>query len=204
MKKIRENIFLVLFAISMMFLFSVNVYAYCPLGPDVTEDLHGVLRIFNILAPLLCIVFSIVEFIKAITKGDAEGEMKKVFQRFGKRMIYTFILAFIPVLVDQVMIMAGFWDEDGKCDLNVYQENGASNVWGDDPVTTRSTSTTAASITHRCNSHGMQSCSQDSFCFWTGSQSGGICKPICSYLGIDDCNKQDHCKVTGPSQCSNR
>lgn len=136
MKKIRENIFYILFAFSMLFVFTVNVYASCPLGPDVTEDLHGVLKIFNILAPLLCIVFSIIEMIKALTKGDAEGELKTAAKRFGKRMIYTLLLAFIPVLVDEVMIMAGFWDREGKCDLNVFQENEVQTQNGTTRTTT--------------------------------------------------------------------
>lgn len=182
MKKIRENIFYILFAFSMLFVFTVNVYASCPLGPDVTEDLHGVLKIFNILAPLICIVFSIIEMVKALTKGDAEGELKTVAKRFGKRMIYTLLLAFIPVLVDEVMIMAGFWDREGKCDLNVFQENGVNTV---------NTNPTTAPAGDGCSGLSVSSCNSNSLCTY----HAGACKSICGFYNSRDC-PSDKCAVS--------
>ena len=198
MKKIRENMLLIGFAFVMMFLFVGNVYADCPLGPDVTEDLHGVLKVFNFLAPLLCIVFSIIELIKAITKGDAEGESKVVAKRFGKRMIYTLLLAFIPVLVDEVMTMAGFWNENGKCDLNVFEENGASGVNG-------TTTTKRQSVPDSCALHAIQECNADSLCFWEGPAygTGGSCKPRCGGMNKEDCVKYDYCRVVN-NNCTNK
>ena len=184
MKKMRENIFLALFAFSMLFVFCANVYADCPLGPDVTEDLHGVLKIFNILAPLICIVFSILEMIKAITKGDAEGELKNVAKRFGKRMIYTLLLAFIPVLVDEVMIMAGFWDREGKCDLSVYEENGVDRK--------NSTTRTTAPAGDGCSGLTESQCGSNSACTY----HSGACKSKCGFYDSRDC-PTDSCTVSG-------
>ncbi len=94
-----------------------NVYATCPLGEDVTKDLYGVLKIFQIIAPILCIAYSTFDVIKTVSKGDAEAEMKKVAQKFGKRLIYTILLFFLPILVDQAMQIADVWGVNGTCDL---------------------------------------------------------------------------------------
>lgn len=94
-----------------------NVYATCPLGEDVTKDLYGVLKIFQIVAPILCIAYSTFDVIKTVSKGDAEAEMKKVAQKFGKRLIYTILLFFLPILVDQAMQIADVWGVNGTCDL---------------------------------------------------------------------------------------
>ena len=116
------------------FAFSMDVFAYCPLGPDVTKDLHGILKIINVAAPLLCIVFSVLDVLKTLTKGDAMGNTKPVVHRFFKRLLYTAILFFIPILVDQFMIMTGVWDEEGGCDLFNPSENGQEDSDLTDPV----------------------------------------------------------------------
>lgn len=87
----------------------------CPLGPEVTKDLQGVLKVFNIVAPLLVIVLSTMDAIKAITKGDAAGDLKKVAIRFGKRAALAAVLFFLPIIVNQLMIMLDFWDAAGGC-----------------------------------------------------------------------------------------
>lgn len=99
---------------------------YCPLGPDVTKDLYGLLKIFNIVAPILCISLSVYEVVKTITKGDASTDMKKIATRFGKRVIYTVLLIFLPLLVDQVMQIADVWGANGTCELSSSSENGSN------------------------------------------------------------------------------
>lgn len=89
--------------------------ADCPLGENVTKDLSGALKIFKIVAPILCIAFSIFEAIQAITKGDAATDLKRVAIRFGKRMIYTVLIFFLAVIVDAVMQLLNVWDADGQC-----------------------------------------------------------------------------------------
>lgn len=109
------NILLVILVAS--FLFTGDVFAACPLGPDVTKDLHGLLKIINYLAPLLLIGFSIIDVVKGLSQDDAFKGSKDIVKRFLKRMLYTIILFFIPVLVDVFMQMAGVWDSDGGCDF---------------------------------------------------------------------------------------
>ncbi len=110
-----------------LFVFTSGVYAACPLGPDVTKDLYGVLKVIRIAAPLLVIAFTIFESIQAITKGDAAADFKKVAIRFGKRSIYAVILFFLPIIIDQVMQMANVWGEGGSCDIEHAEENGTEN-----------------------------------------------------------------------------
>lgn len=110
-----------IFYLGVILCFSIilipDVYASCPLGEDVTKDLYGILKIFQIAAPILCIAYSTFDVVKTVAKGDAEPEMKKIAQKFGKRMIYTVLLFFLPVLVDQVMQIADVWNANGTCDL---------------------------------------------------------------------------------------
>lgn len=122
---------LLIFALVMSFGFIPNVYAYCPLGPDVTKDLYGVLKIINYAAPIICIAFTILDLIKSLTKGDSEAELKPVAMKLGKRLAYTIILFFIPMLVDQFMQLAGVWGEDGGCDL---QNPGTPSETEEDPT----------------------------------------------------------------------
>lgn len=115
----------------LVFMFPVTVLAeegYCPLGPDVTKDLYGALKIFNVVAPVLCIGLSVYEAVKAISKGDASSDMKKIASRFGKRVIYTVLLIFLPLLVDQVMQIADVWGVNGTCDLSSPSENGTDGT----------------------------------------------------------------------------
>lgn len=115
----KSRNFVLYFVVIVMasFFFIPNVYATCPLGEDVTKDLYGVLKIFQIVAPILCIAYSTFDVIKTVSKGDAEAEMKKVAQKFGKRLIYTILLFFLPILVDQAMQIADVWGVNGTCDL---------------------------------------------------------------------------------------
>lgn len=105
-----------------------DVFANCPLGPDVTKDLYNVLNVMKIVAPLLCVVLSIYDAIRAVAKGDPATDMKAVAKKFGKRMIYTIILFFIPVLVDICFQMADVWDVNGTCDLANPEDNNSCNL----------------------------------------------------------------------------
>lgn len=106
------------------FLLVPDVLASCPLGEDVTKDLYGILKILQIAGPVLCIAFSTLDVVKTVAKGDAEADVKKVAQRFGKRMIYTVLLFLLPVLVDQVMQIADVWGVNGTCELTAPEVQG--------------------------------------------------------------------------------
>ena len=123
-KKRIFNYVLIIIIGLMIFNISVNAAglsnsfilgADCPLGENVTKDLSGALRIFKIVAPILCIAFSVIEAIQAITKGDAATDLRRVAIRFGKRMIYTVLIFFLTILVDAVMQLLNVWDADGQC-----------------------------------------------------------------------------------------
>ena len=55
--------------------------------------------------------------------------------RLVKRLIIAVILFFLPVLVNQIMIMANIWDENGTCDFSKSVDQVESS-------TTTSTTTT--------------------------------------------------------------
>ena len=93
-------------------------YTGCPLGVDVTKDIYGLLKILKIVAPLLVVGLTIFEFVKAIARSEIDGEAKKLGMRLVKRLIIAVILFFLPVLVNQIMIMANIWDENGTCDFS--------------------------------------------------------------------------------------
>lgn len=172
-----------MFIIILILIFPVTVLAEegsCPLGPDVTKDLYGALKIFNIVAPVLCIGLSIYEAVKAITKGDASTDLKKVAGRFGKRVIYTIILIFLPLLVDQMMQIADVWGANGTCDLTVSKDKGSeddSEKPGDNKgskTTTKKTTTTKATTTKKttsdvCASYDATICDVQPGCYWNGS-----------------------------------
>lgn len=101
----------------------------CPLGPQVTKDLSGALKILKIVAPILCFALSVYEVIVALTKGEADADMKKVAKRFGKRLIYTALLYFLPVLVNALMVLFDVWDTNGQC---VLEEAPTQNFGSDD------------------------------------------------------------------------
>lgn len=130
----------IIYYIATIILFSFvlipDVFAWCPLGEDVTKDLYGVLKIFQILAPVLCIAFSVFDVVRTVSKGDADSEMKKVAGKFGKRVIYTILLFFLPVLVDQVMQMADVWGVNGTCDLTAPESNNSEGKGTNDRTDT--------------------------------------------------------------------
>lgn len=107
----------------------------CPLGVDVTKDIYGLLKILKIVAPLLVVGLTVFEFVKSIARSEIDGEAKKLGMRLVKRLIIAVILFFLPVLVNQIMIMANIWDENGTCDFSKSADQIESS-------TTTSTTTT--------------------------------------------------------------
>ena len=108
-----------------------DYYTGCPLGADVTKDIYGLLKILKIAAPLLVVGLTIVEFVKAIARSEIDGEAKKLGMRLVKRLIIAVILFFLPVLVNQIMIMANIWDENGTCDFSKSADQVESSNSGE-------------------------------------------------------------------------
>lgn len=69
------------------------------------DDLNMIFKIIKIVAPILVIVFSVYDFIKAAA-GKVEGEMKKAFSKLLKRMLFAIILFFLPTVLNYFLWLA--------------------------------------------------------------------------------------------------
>ena len=97
--------------------------ANCPLGPEVVKDIKGVLRIFQILGPLITVIFTIWEIIRGLAKGEIDKELKTIWQRTFKRVIAAFLLFFIPLLLNLLFQIFGLYDTS-SCDFDNPGEAG--------------------------------------------------------------------------------
>lgn len=124
----KKNL-LTLFVFGIFAFFAYNNLAFaaenCILGTETTKDVSGILKIFRIVAPLILLVFTILDAIKAVNSGGSfhfadGGDMsgQKVISRFVKRLIGVLLLFILPTLINIVFIWAGIWDENGGCDFD--------------------------------------------------------------------------------------
>ena len=120
MNKKKTTLYIIL---ALLILVPNVVYAACPLGPEVTKDLKGILGIFQILGPIITVVFTIWDLIVGLTKGEIEKEFRTIWQKVYKRVIAAFFLFFIPLLLNQAFILFGLYDNE-SCDLS---GNGSGN-----------------------------------------------------------------------------
>lgn len=128
-KKILLSLF-VLF--SSFFLFQINyVEAYSNLPTYAIEDncdailgdpkvdgtvanfLQQIFTIMGYLAPLLCVVLSVVEFVKATASQDKDALMKAM-KNTGKRLILAVLLFFLPTLINFIFPLLGWY---GTCGI---------------------------------------------------------------------------------------
>lgn len=151
--------------------------AGCPLGTEVTQDLYGALKIFKILAPLLVIGFTVAEVVKSIAQGDINNELKQLYKKFSKRIMYAVILFFLPILVDQVFQIANVWDSNGGCDFGITDSASGNN-------------STNTQTNMDCSSRGLDTCKENSIC----TIHDGICKRTCSSYSMSTC-PSDRCEV---------
>ena len=185
-KKRKSHILLAILIVSGI-LMSTNVYAgSCPLGPDVTKDLYGALKIIRIVAPLLVIIYSTLDTIKALTKGDGGAELKKVAQRFGKRAIYAIILFFLPMLINIFMQMADVWDANGNC-MEEIENPGVTS--GNPTITTQYDKCATIDNERGCNGTGG--------CNW----SYGMCRMV-GINGVVTRSPQQQCQDSGKTWSS--
>ena len=63
------------------------------------KDLNGIFNVAKIVIPILIIVMSTYDFIRAIT-GKVEGDTKKAFQKFLKRLVFAVLFFFLPNILD--------------------------------------------------------------------------------------------------------
>ncbi len=88
-----------LFTLFALFVFRTQVYADCILGPNVTKDVTGALKILRYIAPALVVGFTIYEAVGALGKGNMAEEGKRLWKRLLKRLIYVVLLFFVPTLI---------------------------------------------------------------------------------------------------------
>lgn len=73
-------------------------------------------QIFNVikyLGPLLCLVFSVVDFVKAAASQDKEA-LAKAAKTSLKRVILAMLLFFVPLLINYIFPLIGFY---GTCGI---------------------------------------------------------------------------------------
>ena len=68
------------------------------LPEEVQKIFKDVLNIVKFVGPILVIILTIFDLIKASVSGDP-GEMKKVSSKFIKRLVAAILLFFIPILI---------------------------------------------------------------------------------------------------------
>ena len=146
MKK-RKILNICLFSIALFFSFIALTSAEgCILGAETTKDVKGALRIFQIIAPIALLGFTIIDAIKAVNSGGSfhfadGGDMptQKLVSRFVKRMIGVLLLFILPTLINWLFIFIGIWGEGEGCDLTdgkktptkvyqCYQCNGNGSI----------------------------------------------------------------------------
>ena len=101
---------------------------YCGiLSEDFVEKLAFVLNIIMIAGPILAILLGSLDFIKVITNGDADKEMKTAFKHFMIRVGSAALLFIVPLLLSFILniFMAnegGYDPENPFCNVNDWSE----------------------------------------------------------------------------------
>lgn len=75
--------------------------------------LQGIFNIMRYLAPILCLVLSTMDFLKAAASQDKEG-LKKAFKTTGKRLVFTLIIFLLPTLINFLFELLGWY---GTCGI---------------------------------------------------------------------------------------
>lgn len=93
-----------------------NVTADCSIfDSDTIDMLQKILNIFRILAPILALVFSAMDFLKAVAAG-AKDDLKNAGTRMMKRLIIVALLFFVPTLISLLLTLIG--NSNGTCGIS--------------------------------------------------------------------------------------
>lgn len=79
----------------------------------VANFLQDIFNVFKYAAPLLCLVLSIADFVKAASSQDKDALMKAM-KTTGKRIILAMILFFLPGLINFLFELLGWY---GTCGI---------------------------------------------------------------------------------------
>lgn len=85
------------------------------LDGTVINMLNKILNIFRIVAPILALVFSSADFLKAVA-GGAKEELKNAGTRLLKRLIIVVLLFFVPTIIKLLLEITG--NSSGTCGVN--------------------------------------------------------------------------------------
>lgn len=75
--------------------------------------LQQIFTIIGYIAPVLCLVLSTIDFVKAAASQDKDG-LKKAFKTASKRVILTMVLFFLPMLINFTFNLLGWY---GTCGI---------------------------------------------------------------------------------------
>lgn len=79
----------------------------------VAQFLEQILTIMQYAGPVLCLVLSVADFVKAAASQDKDA-LTKAAKTTGKRIALAMILFFIPVLIDFLFPLLGWY---GTCGI---------------------------------------------------------------------------------------
>ena len=102
-----------------------NLADYCGiLSKDFVEKLSFFLSIIMIAGPILAILLGSVDFIKVITNGDADKEMKTAFKHFMIRVGSAALLFLIPALLSFILSTFSISENQDNpfCNVNDWSE----------------------------------------------------------------------------------
>lgn len=89
------------------------------LGEDLTALLKDALRLMQIAGPILVIIMTIIDLIKATANGGKD-DLSKVGKKTVKRLIYAVLLFLIPTILNWVFSIFGVY---GVCGIGTNIES---------------------------------------------------------------------------------
>ncbi len=81
-------------------------YCYSLLGEQFSKVLDNILKFIQYLAPILVVVLSFVDLVKAAISGEADA-LKKMLSKFWKRLVAAMFLFFMPLLTSVILEIVG-------------------------------------------------------------------------------------------------
>ena len=86
----------------------------CNIGEQVLSMVYNVLKWAKYIAPVLVIILSILDFIKALA-AQSDDEMKKAQGKFVKRLIVAALLFLLPLIINFALKTFGMYNS--SCDI---------------------------------------------------------------------------------------
>ena len=86
----------------------------CSISDDIVSMIYNVIKWAKYIVPVLVIILSILDFIKAIAAQN-DDEMKKAQGRFVKRLIVAALLFLIPLIINFALKTFGMYNS--SCDI---------------------------------------------------------------------------------------